>query len=163
MRLMSSLFVETCKVPDAKPLYTLYDRDKPQYPSLYRLYMETEDPTEYQFATRYLHDWKHWESLCAAEWFKPYVERWRKELELKIKSQALRRIIDDASAGGRDGQAAARFILEKGWGDKSTKGRPSKEDIRDAADRIASDGSRLNEDMERLGLLDVHRSITGRG
>lgn len=155
---MKSLFVETCPLTDAKPVYTLYDFDKDGFPSLYRLYMETADPTEYEFAVRYLHDWKHWLALTAAEWFKPYVTRWREELELKIKSAVLRRVIDDSLSPGRDGQSAAKFILEKGWSEKNTKGRPSKEEIRDAADRLAQDSTRIDTDMERLGLVDVNRS-----
>lgn len=160
VRLLSSLFVETCRTPEATPVYTLSDNDKPGYPSLYKLYMEVADPTEYVFATTHLHDWKHWIALSTADWFQPYVERWRSELELKIKSMALRRMIDDSASGGRDGQSAAKFILEKGWAPKNEKGRPSKQDIREAADRIASDGSQVDNDLERLGLIHVHSRNT---
>lgn len=155
---MRSLFVETCGVEGAQPVYTLYDFDKDGYTSLYRLYMELADPTEYEFAVRYLHDWKHWQALIVAEWFKPYVTRWREELELKMKSQLLRRVMDDALSSGRDGQSAAKFLLEKGWGDKATKGRPSKDQVREAAERMATDQIRVDSDFQRLGLVDVNRS-----
>lgn len=158
VRLMSSLFVETCGTPGASPVYTLYDYDKDGYPSLYKKYMETADPTEYTFATAYLHDWKHWQALVNSDWFKPYVERWRQELELKLKSAALKRMLDDSLEPGRDGQAAAKFVLEKGWGEKHTKGRPSKEQVRQAADKLASEGSSVDNDMERLGLINVRSS-----
>jgi hypothetical protein len=153
VRLMKSLFAETCDVPTAAPVYTLYDFDKDGRPSLYRLYMEMADPTEYQFAKAYLHDWKHWKALCASDWFRPYVDRWREELELLVKSKILMRVINDSLEDGKEGQSAAKFLLEKGWGDKATKGRPSKEDIRQAADRMAENGNRLDSDIQRLGLL----------
>lgn len=118
------------------------------------MYMELCDPTEYLFANTYLADWQHWCTLCEAEWFKPYVARWREELELKLKAEGLARIIQEAKEPGREGHSATKYLLEKGWekDGRPTKGRPSKEAIRTEAHRMASEASEIDKHITRLGL-----------
>lgn len=123
------------------------------YPSLYKLYMAEKDPTEYRFATKHLESWSHWEELCAAAWFKPYVTRWRHELELYIKSLALVNIFEEADhPEGKNFFLANKYLLEKGWveKDKNTKGRPSKDQIHQAAVDAAKEKGLIDEDYERL-------------
>ena len=124
------------------------------YPSLYRLYMEMEDLTEYEFANKYLDGWEHWEMLNACEWFKPYVERWRKELTLKVQARALKALRAEAQSSSKNSFVANKFLVDRGWVDKSEKshgrGRPSKDEVKKAADAIALHDKRLEEDMQRL-------------
>src|SRR3990167_1337022 len=86
-RLTQALFYEETGADKSSVIYTLKDQDHEGFPSLYRLYIEMEDILEYEFANKYLDNWSHWEWLTQAGWFKPYVLRWRKELELKIRSK----------------------------------------------------------------------------
>lgn len=152
-RLLGSLFYDTSTHDRPNAPYTLKDYDWFGKPSLYRLYMEMSDPTEYLFAQAYLSDWTHWKMLCDAEWFKPYVARWREELELKLKAEGLARIIQESRSPGREGHSATKYLLEKGW-EKSTetKGRPSKEAIRSEANRIAVEATEVDKHMSILGL-----------
>ena len=121
-------------------LYTLKDKDTKGYPSLYRLYMEKEDLTEWEFANEYLDGFEHWEMLCACNWFKPYVERWRRELELKLRARALSAIRDEATSESKNSYYANKFLLEGGWKEKSStsndrgRGRPKK--LHDEQDKI---------------------------
>lgn len=157
-RYLKGLFFEQTLADKSSVVYTLKDQDHLGYPSLYRLYMETNDPTEYKFATEHLDGWEHWEMLCQCTWFQPYVQRWRRELELRMKSEALSRIMREAKTNSRDSFTANRYLLEKGWEvkEKNTKGRPSKDQIREAAHEIASTRSRIDEDFERLNSLKVN-------
>lgn len=136
-------------------IYTLKDDDYEGYPSLYRLYMETADPTEYAFATKYLDGWEHWKLLSNATFFQPFVSRWREELELKYKSEALAKIISTSSSTSREALQASKYLLEKGWekSGQTSRGRPSKDEIRREANRIAEDQSRLEEDYKRLSVV----------
>jgi len=103
-----------------------YDYKGKVYPSLKKLYLAHEDPTEYDFATTYLLGWEHWQRICRNKVFSKMVESWREELELKLRSQAVRDIV--ALSAGDKGFQAAKWIADKGW-DKRAAGRPSKEDI----------------------------------
>jgi hypothetical protein len=133
-------------------VYTLKDQDHLGYPSLYRLYMETNDPTEWKFSQAHLDGWEHWEMLCGCSWFAPYVERWRKELQLRIASAALARIMAESKTNSKESFTANRYLLERGWmpKDSSKGGRPTKDSIRRAAHQIASDSLQVNTDFERL-------------
>lgn len=150
--LLWSLFIDNWVkgTYDAAPVYTLKDDDYKGYPSLYRLYMDMEDPTEWVFATTYLASWEHWERLCECEWFKPIVARWRKEMALKVKARALNRIRQESeNPDSRNYYNANRFLVDKGWLDKEVpgpKGRPKKQEIRDAFHK------EVEEDRKRLGL-----------
>lgn len=150
---LNALFFEQTMADKSTVLYTLKDHDHNGYPSLYRLYMETNDPTEWRFATTYLDGWKHWELLQACVWFKPYIERWRRELELRMKSQALARIMAEAKTTNKESFSANKYLLEKGWEPKDTaskRGRPSKEDIKQAARDELQIVNRISEDFDRI-------------
>jgi hypothetical protein len=153
-RYLKGLFFEQTLADKSSVVYSLKDWDHEGFPSLYRLYMEMEDLTEYEFANKYLDGWEHWEMLCQCEWFKPFVERWRKELSLKIQAQALRAMRAEAMSSSKNAFAANKFLVDRGWVDKTEKshgrGRPSKDEVKKAADAIAQHERRLDEDFTRL-------------
>jgi len=145
-----SLFLEIGYNPEVA-VYSLKEYDHEYegkvFPSLKRLYIQMEDVLEYEFANRYLLGWQHWQRIINNKLFKPHVEAWRSELELKIRSQAVRDIID-MSADERSFQAA-KWLADKGWVEKRA-GRPSKDqverekNIRDAlAEQYEADVVRL--------------------
>jgi hypothetical protein len=149
VRYTKGLFFET--TPDnSTAIYTLKNEDHLVYLSLYKLYMALEDPTEYLFAQEYLDGWEHWQAITRTNWFKPYVSRWRQELELKIKAIALRNIKAESRSSSKNALSANRYLLEKGWIDKSPRGRPSNEDISRRELEIIEDRSVLNEDFNRI-------------
>lgn len=151
-RLLRSLFREMAPPDTLSPaLYTLRDYDNNGLPSLYRLYMELEDQTEWDFAQEYMDGWDHWETLCSCEWFKPHISRWRKELDLKLTAARLKAIIEDAKSASKTSFQSNRYLIEKGWLPKdSPRGRPSKQEIKNELDKRASEASRLSDDLSRI-------------
>lgn len=127
------------------------------YPSLYRLYMEEADPTEYRFATKYLDGWSHWEELSVAPWFKDYVEAWRRELEVKLRSDSLRRI-KAVSEDKEDSNSyhANKYLLEANWKTKEEgkRGRPSKAALKQEIKNQAQEYAQIEKDAERLGVMN---------
>lgn len=156
--LLQGLFYETTLPSNRENvIYTLKDRDHEGLPSLYRLYMESNDPTEWRFANSYLESWEHWERLTKTNWFKPYVERWRKELEIRMKSESLARIMSEAKTGSKDAFQANKYLLEKGWEpkDKSERGRPSKKEINEKAKEIVYESRMIEDDFSRLKRINT--------
>ena len=152
-RYTKAMFYEMTLADKSTVLYTLKDSDHQGYPSLRRLYLECDDPTEYEFITKYLESQAHFEDLCRCEWFKPHISRWRKESELKLKSEALARIRQAAKAGGKEVLALNRYLCEKGWEPKegqTRKGRPTKAQILQQANDIATANASVSDDFERL-------------
>lgn len=149
--LVKSLFVEYSK---EKGIYTLDDSDRGDIPSLYRLYMEERDVIEFEFARKYFSDYDHWIQLTQAAFFRDRISKWRRELSLKIQSEALAQILAESRKGTKNSFQINRWLTERGW-DQSDKrsnraGRPSKEQVRTEAHRIAQDEARVNEDFERI-------------
>lgn len=111
-------------------VYTQKDEDYEYkgkvYPSLKRLYLEHEDPTEYDFACTYLLGWEQWQRICANKVFTKMVDKWREELELKIRAQAVRDIMNTSAT--EKGFQASKWLADRGW-DKRAAGRPSKEEV----------------------------------
>jgi hypothetical protein len=149
--LLKELFFETA-LDKANVVYTLKDQDHLGYPSLYRLYMEANDPTEYRFATQHLDGLRHWKALQKCTWFVPFIEAWREELDIRSKSEAVSRIRQVALSGGKDSLTANKYLAEKGWekAPTNTKGRPTKDQVNKAAAQIAEDSQRVAEDLLRL-------------
>lgn len=128
----TSLFFENCAPGREKypAVYTLTDQEgKHGLHSAKKIYMEAEDPTEYQAAMDLVGNWKHWQRLCATKWFKAVVNEWREELEIKLRSKAVKQVIKLAKEDGKDTRMAAKWVATKSWKDKSTRGRPSKEEV----------------------------------
>ncbi len=150
-RYLEGLFYERTGADKSTVVYTLKDQDHLGYPSLYRLYMEANDPLEHAFATAHLDGWEHWTMLCECAWFKPLIERWRLELELRIRSEALVRLIADAKSGSKSAHTSNRILVQRGWDTKkNTKGRPSKADVKAEAKRIAINHQEQAEDLARI-------------
>lgn len=147
---LAGMFFEEVNYDKASVVYTLKDEDHLGYPSLYRLYLEVSDPTEYRFAKEHLYSWKHWEMLQECNWFKPYLLRWRKELELKIRSQALVNIIESSVSKTKDAFTANKYLLDANWKGETRAGRPTKEAIKKQAQSIVSDQASVSDDYQRL-------------
>lgn len=119
-------------------VYTLKEQDYAykgkNYPSLKRLYLKEEDVTEYEFATKHLLGWQHWKRLCENKQIRKHIDDWREELELKIRSQAIRDM-QGLCASENGNFSAAKFLADRGW-EKRAPGRPSKID-KEKEDRLA--------------------------
>ena len=126
--LTQSLFLELQYSEYA--VYTLkeddYEYKGKTYPSLKKLYLKEEDPTEYAFATKYLLGWQHWKRLCENKAIAKHIEDWREELELKLRCQAIRDM-QNLCASESGNYSAAKFLADRGW-EKRGAGRPSKAD-----------------------------------
>lgn len=124
--LTQSLFLEI-GYDTEKAIYTLKDEDHEYkghtYYSLKQLYLEMEDPTEYEFANTYLLGWQHWKRLKANKLLSKHFEEWEEELELRLRAQGIRAAIDQAADD--KGFQAAKWLADKGW-QKNSVGRPSK-------------------------------------
>lgn len=125
--LTQGLFLET-EYNYERAVYTLKDEDHKvngiTYPSLKRLYLEEEDPTEYSFATTHLLGWSQWTRMCENKTLRKHIDEWREELELKLRSRAIADIIDMSAQ--EKGFQAAKWLADKGW-DKRGAGRPTKD------------------------------------
>jgi len=126
--LTQSLFLEIGYHVD-RALYTLKDEDHEfkghTFRSLKKLYLEMEDPTEYEFANTYLLGWQHWKRLKANKALANHFAEWEEELELRLRAQGIRAAIDQAAED--KGFQAAKWLADKGW-KKNAVGRPSKHD-----------------------------------
>lgn len=140
--LTQSLFLEL-GYTDAS-VYTLKDDHHEYkgrvYPSLRKLYLETSDPTEYEFANKYLINWSHWLRLTENKVIRKFIDEWREELEVKIRAEGYRYL--HASARGGNYQAA-KYLSDKGW-DVRKAGRPSKEEV----ERNKKIGERIDEEYK---------------
>lgn len=124
-----------------------YEYNGKVLPSIKRLYLEMEDIGEYEFATTYFLGWDHWQRICNNKVLNMHVEQWRHELELKLRSRAIKQIMRKAHT--EQGIAAAKWIADKGW-DKPSAGRPSKEAI-ERETKIQSDlQNQYKDDVSRI-------------
>lgn len=97
--------------------------------------MEHEDPLEGKFAEEVFGNRQHWKKLCELQWFKPYVEKWREDLEEKLASRGF----DYMKTHAAKSPQAAKWLAEKGWKPSGGKGRPSNADIEQERKRMAED------------------------
>ena len=151
-RYTKGLFLEESYEDRSTVLYTLKDVDHDGYPSLYRKYLEMADLTEIEFARAYFDGWEHWQMVCAAPWFKPFITRWRKELELTLRARALNAV--KAVADNPDHKSsydANKYLLSGNWKTEKDKvGRPSKDEIKRQANELFISQNDTQADLTRI-------------
>lgn len=158
-----SLFLESSwgsSSPD-KPIYTMKPQDVPPsalypegLPSFGRLYLELADPTEYRPATELLGGWEHWLLLCESKWFSDYILPLREELEVKLRAQGLKTMLEIAASNSKNTLAAAKYFAD-GLFKPRKAGRPSNAQIEAEARKQAELQRRIQDDAKRLGLKVV--------
>ena len=156
-----SLFWETRS--DEKgyiPLFTRknYDHtvDGVVYPSLKLIYLSYDHipEFEYEFAMDIFGTWEHWQMFANDSIFRKDVREWRQELDIKIKSEALRGVFLASKTDDAKGVQAMRYLADKGYSPK--RGRPSKEEVERERKIAAGVTEDLAGDMERLGLSIIN-------
>lgn len=139
--LTQSLFLEVGYSDYA--IYTLKEEDHEykgkNYISLKRLYLELEDPTEYEFANKYLLNWNQWKRLLANKLIRGYIDEWREELELKLRYRGIQAAMKSAEEGSFQ---ASKWLADRGWETRGA-GRPSKEEV----ERERKFQSRVNDEF----------------
>ncbi len=133
------------------PIFTLGEFDKGEIISIKKLFLSFNDPTGYSFSKKVLGSYEHWQRLCAQKWFKPHLDGWIEELEVKLTSEGLKQIKGIADGEGQQALAAAKFLVNKGW--EATKGRPKQRDIDRAARIAAGIEAAVEEDLDRIRLV----------
>lgn len=115
-------------------------------------YLRYEDPTEYYFAIKTMGSWRQWELFCVSN--KEYVDDLRRELEAKIRSDALLSIMEASKGSTRDALVANKYLLELPWIKKGSKrGRPTKEEIMLETKKLAEDSKQIADDLNRLNTV----------
>lgn len=133
--------------------WTLKDRGTKELPSLKQIYLSYAHipEYEYEFAEEVIGSWTHWQKLCKSG-LKQHIAEWREELEIKLKADALRNIINTASKGKEQSSlTAAKYLADKGYA-PSTRGRPSKEEKEKQLKIDSRIHSEIEDDLERVGL-----------
>lgn len=159
-RITKGLFFETADIKD-NVYYTLKREDHLGYPSLYRLYIEAKDLAEHRFAKAHLDGWEHWEMMCDASWFKPFVSVWRRELSALLETEALDRMQALAVKDSAVAFPANKYLLDCVRKPKGaiSRGRPTKDAITKETARMASAAALIDNDYKRL--LDTGSSDVG--
>lgn len=138
-------------------IYTLREEDtQGDLPSLKALYLEIGDPTEYAFAIEAFGSWKQWLKIKASSAIQPWIEDWPMELEVKLRSDGIKGVIQEAKAG-KSKFPAAKALAEGFWNKESSKrGRPSKEEIARERKIAAKLDEEFTADAERIGLQVIN-------
>lgn len=103
------------------PKYVIYTLEEAK-----QLYLECGDITGYTFATQHLGGWRHWLALHNSPKLEPLLKEWEEELEVRLRSSAVKQIID--LSRGEKGYQAAKYLADRGWKVRDA-GRPSKAEI----------------------------------
>lgn len=150
------LFWETALITKENCVYTFKDEDIEReisgsvrlLPSIRRLYLEINDETEYRFAKECFYSWSHFKKLLECSWFKDYLSDMREELSVMNESRAREVILKKAESG--DYHANKHIVSEITGSRKSTVGRPSKEKIRQEANKLFNENSEILDDYRRI-------------
>jgi hypothetical protein len=117
------LFRETSNDTEAA-VFCLNSEGNKTQPSLYQIYRQYDDPTEYTFAMEVFGEFRAWKQISENPRIKPWVDSWREEMEARIRSEGIEQLRKQAENGST---AAARWIGEAGWKPKKTGPKPKAE------------------------------------
>jgi len=144
-----SLFLEITQTNAYTPVFSMRPTDWKGYPSFKRLYIECNDPTEYSTALTLLGSWDHWLRLLEVPRIRAFIEECREALEVKLRSDGIRKLIEISKGNGPSARNAAQWLAEKGW-TPSARGRPSRAEVARETRRQALVEKDINEDLARV-------------
>lgn len=124
-----------------------------EYIALKEIYMQIADPTEYQFAMTVFGSYRHWKQIAKLVWVKPYVEEWREELEIKLKSEAIigiTALADDPEIKETTKLQSLKWLAQSEYAAKKTETQKKKEAKEDRVQMAVVDT--VKDDFERLGI-----------
>ena len=161
--LTKALFCELT-LPDNREhcLFTLKDDnhtlDGIEYVSLKKAFLACAyDPTEYEFANKYLGGWSHWKELQNTKDIAPLVEEWREERDVMLRSIGVKKMVEMAKSQEASFQAV-QWLTKKGWEENTQKaGRPTKEQVKGHIAEEARAKKEVVNDFDRITKL-VHFS-----
>lgn len=143
------------------PLFTIeeYDDIEGCLPSFKRLYVEIGDPTEYKQAKELLGSVDHWEYLKKSTWMKELLDSCKKELALKLESEAFEAIKQEGLTSDKAQIRIQAFktILteaqnrnEDNQVEKRKAGRPTKAEVAAELKNLTKDQKKVLNDYERI-------------
>lgn len=153
----TGLFFEF-KSDAVEPMFVLKGNDRNGLKSLKNIYLSWPHVPgyEYEFAEQVLGGWEHWLALQGSSRLKPHIDAWKEELLIKHKCKSVAAIVGMANdEEDKNRMQAAKYLAEKGWAEKSSKGRPSKLEKEAALKAEINKNNEYDEDMARLGLKAV--------
>lgn len=169
---VGSLFIEKNTSFNLTPFFTLSTDDKVMtgkpvlqegpvdetntrvYLSMKNLYMKYYfDPTEYQFVMNVLGDYKLWETILANRTIRPYIEEWREEAEIRLRSEAIKEVVEVAKNEGAKGFTAAKWLAEAKWKGRTGAGRPKNRADASQNEIESKLSKEIESDLKRLGVV----------
>lgn len=138
-----------------KYFWSLKDKGTEELPSLKEIYLSYNHipEFEYTFAEEVIGSWAHWMRLCRSG-LKPHIAEWREELDIKLKANAMRAIINTSVEGdGASRLQAAKYLSDKGY--SQLRGRPSKAEKERIAKQEVGLHNEIEDDLERVGLTTI--------
>lgn len=115
-----------------------------------RRYVEIADPSDYDAAMELIGDWDHWQLLLENRPVAEHINKWRLEVEVKLRSRGIKDMTKHAKQPG--GAAAAKWLAEAGFAMRD-KRKPKDKEQDDAAAKEAK--ASVAADAKRLGLTVV--------
>jgi len=143
------------EVSPSKARYTMKDRDivrsGKRYLSLRQGYLNCNDLTGYKFAEMYFDNWRHFQLFrkvsrkIGTKTVAEHVLDWEAELEVKLRSEALLKIVNQS----HDNFQAAKFVVNQGWIKSPSR---AKEAVAQRRRGNAKVRDAVRDDAARLGI-----------
>ena len=105
-----------------RPASGLFEDGTYSLEEFHRVFIECEDPSEYQPALQLVGDWEEWcrlKKYCKD--LREGIERWQIELEVKLRSKAIKKLCHFAKGGDNLAFQAAKLLFESGGTPKASK------------------------------------------
>lgn len=128
----------------------IYDIDE-----FHRVFIAEGDLTEYKAAMKLVGSWAEWNRIKKEfKTFNQFLTVWKEELEVKLSSQAMEKLVELSNSKDKPAQAlqAAKWIAEAGW-HKNERGRPSSKEKQREAKELAKAAAETGAEAERVFAL----------
>ena len=116
-----------------------------------RVFVEVEDITEYQAAIKLVGSWTEWNRI-KRDWpgFVDHIKAWIDEIEVKLRSQAIKKIHQLADSEDRQAFQAAKFLATKEYSRTAGSGRATKAMKLEEARAIARSAAETDKEEKRI-------------
>jgi hypothetical protein len=114
----------------------------------HNIFVSMCDPTEYAPALELVGSWSEWCRFKRewAEFREIILKKWLEEVEIKIRSDSIRKVVVSSASNPK----SAQWLAEGKYKPTATKGRPSKAEVERAARIEAGVVKEVEDDVRRV-------------
>ena len=119
----------------------------------YEVFMRLKDPTGYAFAREMFESWDDYQIFYKnSKTFRDLLDKWKDELNIRLRSEMIQALVEDATENGKTASSSAKYVLEKlvENEEEEKKAKRKKQEEQEKKKQQMDKNKKVKEDIDKV-------------